>query len=198
MPSLRPFQPQDLPGLYRVCLLTADTGEDGSHLFEDQQLIGHIFAAPYAKYEPELCFVLEENGQICGYILGTSDSSAFTVWCDKHWFPPLKAIYPEPPQTDQTLSAKCIRYIYEGYNFHPKVVESHAHLHIDLLPQVKGQGWGRKLMEHFKQALLKKGVTSLALSVSNKNEGAIAFYHKMGFNLLSEETDYRVFGKSIS
>ena len=51
--AVRPYHPSDLYSLYQICLKTADSGQDGSHLYRDPELIGAIFAAPYAVAEPE-------------------------------------------------------------------------------------------------------------------------------------------------
>lgn len=44
--EIRPYQPFDLPGMYRVCLQTGDSGRDATALYSDPDLLGHVFAAP--------------------------------------------------------------------------------------------------------------------------------------------------------
>lgn len=63
--KIRAYHPSDLSALYRICLLTADSGGDGAHLYDDPDLPGHLFAAPYAVHEPELCFVLTFLLDLC-------------------------------------------------------------------------------------------------------------------------------------
>jgi hypothetical protein len=60
--AIRPYHPSDLPALYRICLLTGDSGADASQLYRDPELLGHFYAAPYAVLEPDLCFVLTHDG----------------------------------------------------------------------------------------------------------------------------------------
>ena len=57
--TIRPYHPEDLDGLYDICLKTGDTGEDATGLYDDPKLLGHLYAAPYAVLEPDLTFVLE-------------------------------------------------------------------------------------------------------------------------------------------
>ena len=61
-----------------------------------------------------------------------------------------------------------------------------AHMHIDLLPRLQGQGLGRALIETLADALRERGVPGLHLGVSTENPGAIAFYHRVGFVTLEE------------
>ena len=51
---VRPYHPADLDALYRVCLETGDAGRDATALYDDPTLLGHVYAAPYALFEPEL------------------------------------------------------------------------------------------------------------------------------------------------
>lgn len=53
-PRIRPYRQSDLDDLYRICLLTGANGGDASHLFTDPMLLGHLHAAAYGWFEPEL------------------------------------------------------------------------------------------------------------------------------------------------
>ena len=75
--EIRPYHASDLSSLYRICLLTGNSGTDASELFSDPDLLGHFYAAPYAVLEPELCFILTCCEFPCGYILGTHNSEDF-------------------------------------------------------------------------------------------------------------------------
>ena len=83
--TIRPYHPSDLVALYRVCLQTGDSGKDARHLCRDEELLGHCYVAPYAVLEPDLCFVLLDDGAPCGYVLGTRDSPAFRIQTEQEW-----------------------------------------------------------------------------------------------------------------
>jgi hypothetical protein len=91
--DIRVFHPADMPMLYQICLETGASGSDATGSL-DRDILGHIYAAPYVIFEPELCFVLTLNGRVCGYILGTSDSQQFATWCETKWWPTLRQAYP--------------------------------------------------------------------------------------------------------
>jgi ribosomal protein S18 acetylase RimI-like enzyme len=57
-----------------------------------------------------------------------------------------------------------------------------AHLHIDILPEGQGQGWGRKLIETLTGRMRELGVSAVHLGVAPTNHRAIAFYEAVGFH----------------
>jgi ribosomal protein S18 acetylase RimI-like enzyme len=182
--SIRSYHPSDLYALYRICLRTADSGNDASQLCNDEELFGHLYAAPYAVLEPDLCFVLLDEGTPCGYILGTRNSQAFQERCEQEWFPPLRVRYPLPPTSDQSLDASLIRRIHSGIWYDPDLADYPAHLHIDLLPIGQGQGWGRMMMQTFLDRLRALQVPAVHLGVGRRNTRGVAFYERVGFHVV--------------
>lgn len=180
--EIRPYHPSDLYMLYRICLLTGDAGNDASAMYRDPELLGHMFAAPYAIYEPELTFVLTRNGAPVGYCLGARDSAAFAARCQHDWFPALRARYPLPAADDTSPDARRIRDLHEGNDAEPELSAYPAHLHIDILPEGQGQGWGRKLIETLTGRMRELGVSAVHLGVAPTNHRAIAFYEAVGFH----------------
>jgi ribosomal protein S18 acetylase RimI-like enzyme len=192
--AIRPYHPSDLYSLYRICLRTADSGQDATAIFRDPELIGHIYTAPYAVAEPDLCFILTVDGAPSGYVLGTRDSNAFHAWCEREWFPVLRARYPLPPVEDDSADADAIREIHEGRASHPDLAAYPAHLHIDLLPVAQGQGWGRRMIETFIGRLREIGAPAVHLGVGKRNTGAIQFYERVGFHRIFEGDGWIAFG----
>ena len=195
--AIRPYHPSDLVALYRICLLTGDNGNDARELYHDQELLGHYYAAPYAVLEPDLCFVLLDQGAPCGYILGTRDSDAFRAQTDQEWFPPLRARYPLPPADDKSRDAQMIRHIHAGMYLYPDLAAYPAHLHIDLLPVGQSQGWGRALMQTFLGRLRELRVPGVHLGVGRRNTRAVAFYERMGFQPLNISEGGILFGMQL-
>ena len=83
--QIRNYHITDLSSLYRICLLTGHNGDDASPFLKDTDLVGHLFAAPYAIFDPDLCFILVKDSVPSGYILGTRDSIKFYEKCEKKW-----------------------------------------------------------------------------------------------------------------
>jgi ribosomal protein S18 acetylase RimI-like enzyme len=147
--------------------------------------------------EPELCFVLAGEGAPCGYILGTADTLRFNARCEREWFPPLRARYPLPPQDDRSPDAQMMRLIQRGRMGAPPGPEYPAHLHIDLLPEAQGQGWGRRLMEAFCERLRERRASGVHLVVDRDNPAAVGFYRRLGFVELAEDDDSFTFGMRL-
>ena len=62
-----------------------------------------------------------------------------------------------------------------------------AHLHIDLLPEAQGAGWGRALMEGLQDALRAGGSPGVHLGVSARNQRALGFYRHLGYEELASD-----------
>jgi ribosomal protein S18 acetylase RimI-like enzyme len=196
--QLRPYQASDLESLYEICLKTGDSGKDASSLYHDPKLLGHYYAAPYGVIEAESCFMLEDALGVCGYIVGTPDSKWLEERLEKYWFPALRQQYAFPDPQNTARDQAIIDLIFTGYRVDPTLLEQYpAHLHIDLLPRAQGKGWGRRLMRTFWWYLQELEVPGLHLGVSAKNLEGIAFYRKLGFELLQDHSSWQVYGKLL-
>jgi ribosomal protein S18 acetylase RimI-like enzyme len=181
---IRPYRPADLDDVYRICLLTADNGEDGTPLFGDAKLPGHLYVGPYVTFEPSLAFVAEDSAGVGGYTLGTLDTEAFEKRLERDWWPTLRSDYPEPP-TDAGLSAPEQYAIHDihhpGRTADDLAAGFPSHLHIDLLPRMQGRGVGRRLIATMIASLRDRGSPGVHLLVSRGNHRAAGFYRHLGF-----------------
>ncbi|MCM0641063.1 GNAT family N-acetyltransferase [Cellulomonas wangsupingiae] len=179
--TMRPFHPSDLPGMYRVCLLTGAAGQDATPLYRDPDLLAHLYCGPYPVADPGLSLVVVDAGEIAGYVVATADTAAFDAWCERAWWPALRARYPlgDDPG-DGTEDHVLVERIHHPTPS-PEPPDAPAHLHIDLLPRLQGQGWGRRLIEGLSDALRARDVPGVHLGVDARNTRAIAFYEHLGF-----------------
>ncbi len=184
--KIRPYHPSDLTSLYRICLQTGDSGNDASKIYDDPDILGHIYAAPYVVFEPDICFVSTYLDRPYGYILGTRDSVNFFEWCEKEWFPTLRNQYGLPDSNDDSRQAGIIKLLHKQFKADADLSDYPAHLHIDILPEAQGQGLGRKLIHVFIDKLCELNIKGLHLEVGKKNKGAIIFYERIGFKLFKE------------
>lgn len=61
-----------------------------------------------------------------------------------------------------------------------------ATMHIDLLPEFQGRGWGRQLIERFVDSVRSSGADfgrGIHLGVSGENTKVVAFYERLGFRV---------------
>lgn len=184
--KIRPYHPSDLCALYRVCLLTGDSGQDATSLYTDPEILGHYYLGPYCVYEPDLCFVLTADGVPSGYVIGTRNTQDFNQRLEQDWFPVLRERYPLPPDEDDSPTADMIRAVHRGGHLSPEAADYPAHLHIDLLPVGQGQGLGRKMMATFLNRLRVLNIPAVHLGVGKDNRRAVEFYARVGFHIIQE------------
>lgn len=180
------YRPQDRDALYRICLLTGDSGQDASAAYRDPELLGHMYLGAYLELEPHLARVLRRpDGVAVGYCVATSDTSDFERQCEASWWPQLRERYPEPAESDDSRDARLIRRIHHPDHTEGPWLRSHpAHLHIDLLPEAQGSGNGARLLIATLNALTEAGAPGVHLGVGGKNVRAIGFYENMGLRTL--------------
>ncbi|MGC5223931.1 N-acetyltransferase family protein [Micromonospora sp. DT81.3] len=198
MTDIRPFRPGDEPALTEICVRTADAGGDATGMFRDDQLWADIFALPYAVRHPDLAFVVEtDDGRVVGYIVAAPDTDDFERWFAQSWWPSVRDRY--PPDGAGERERGIIAYAENrapGRARH--AAEFPAHLHIDLLPELQGQGFGRRLIDRLLAALAARGVAGVHLVASEENTGAVLFYPRVGFTALPSEPGSRAFGRLLS
>lgn len=185
MARVRPYQPGDLPALYDICLKTGDSGADGTHLYSDPRVIGEIYAAPYGVLEPGLAFVAEDDQGVAGYIVGAADTRAFEARLEAEWWPRRRSLYPDPsdvpPRQRSWDQWRAWQIHHPAPTPDPVVEAAPAHLHVNLLPRLQGQGMGRALVETWLGAVGRAGAPRTHLGCSAQNHRALRFYDAYGF-----------------
>lgn len=198
---IRPYRPADLDALYRICLLTGDSGQDATTLYDDPQLLGHYFAAPYGLFEPSLAFVAEDTAGVGGYIVGALDSQAFEKRLESKWWPRLRTRYPDPPpglsSQQWTPGQRVAHAIHHPWRTPDDLAARYpSHLHINLLPRLQGRGYGRQLTTTLTAALRDHGSRGVHLYVTAGNRRAAHFYRHIGFTELPA-TGFHLFGMDL-
>ncbi|MDL2077947.1 GNAT family N-acetyltransferase [Streptomyces sp. GXMU-J15] len=181
--SVRPYRPQDLPAIEDICVRTAHNGGDSRPHYADPGVFPATFATPYVELEPESAFVLDDGrGRAVGYIVGTADTPRFAAEFRTKWLPRVAGRYPAPEAAPATPDEAIADLLHRPERMVvPEMAGYPAHLHIDLLPEWQGKGYGRALMETFLRALHGRGVPAVHLVMSRANTNARAFYDRMGF-----------------
>lgn len=174
----------DLDALHDICLRTGAAGGDATDLVDEPRLFGDLFAAPYAVLEPEHAFVLDDGtGRVVGYVLGARDVVAFEARAEDEWWPALRERYPKG--SGEGLDAILVALLHDRWPPDPALTDRYpSELHIDLLPEAQGRGWGRRLIDHLLASLHDAGSPGVHLGTSAANTRAIAFYRHLGFTEL--------------
>ena len=179
-PVIRRYQPADHDAVYEVCVRTGAASEDARGLYSSDDLIPDIYAGPYLLIEPDLAFVLDNGQRAVGYIIGTADTRQFVSAYTRRWIPAMRERYPAPPPEPVTAEDRQLANLFNPTRLiRPELAPYPAHLHINLLPDYQGSGYGRALVNEFMPALAAAGAPAAHLSVYTANAAARGFYAKL-------------------
>lgn len=193
MTEIRRATLHDLPGAYRVCLLTGDAGQDATGQYRNPDLLGHIYVGPYIVGEPDLALVAADDDGVTGYCLAARDTRAFADWAEHSWWPPLRVQF--PVRSDGSADAGLISLIHAPPIVEDTILEAFpAQLHLDLVERARGTGVGRRLVERQIEQLKAAGAPACHLVVAASNTKAIGFYEHLGWRVLERGDDGWVMG----
>lgn len=147
----------------------------------------NMFCNYYIDNEQENVFVLtDDNDRAVGYILSTPSYKRFRKGIKKYLL---------------LVRKTGIVNVIEGYSellctgaFSKKYP---AHLHIDILDEYTGSGYGSQLMETLLGHLRSLNVSGVMLIVSSGNKGAVNFYKRKGFKTLLKTPPATVMGLKL-
>lgn len=186
MAIIRQAEKKDIKDIEYICRMTA--GE----VSRREPIVGNKLAKMYATYYAEecrdTCFVLaDESDKAVGYVLCEPDAFRFRRLYRKKYVPQVWEI-------DKKCGLECwffpVPYAVLSARYP-------AHLHIDILPEFQGQGYGTKMLEALFEALREKGIKGVMLMAGGENEGAIRLYKRMGFEMLLHTRLSAVMGKKL-
>lgn len=195
---IRRYRPADREALATVCVRTGAAGGDATGMFDPPSLLPDLFLNPYLTHCPDFAWVVADGREpAAGYLVATADTLEFDQWFATQWWPRVAHRYPRaehPSSLQEVLTEVGYRH---GATRDPLATEYPALLHVDLLPPVQGQGFGRRLIEVLAEALVAHGVPGVHLGASKDNPGAVAFYHRLGFTPLPSPEGTQWFGKRL-
>lgn len=173
MISIRKYRSEDKPAARRILVETSRLPVETQ---KDIKLLELLYNDYYTEVTPEFCFVAaNEADEAVGYIICAPDYKSFRKNFMKFYLPEIRELG--------------MKYYFQaltdimGHAVYAKKYP--AHLHINVLSVCQGQGTGTELMNALKDELRKNGIKGLMLSCAADNDGAIRFYKRNGFKVLS-------------
>lgn len=193
MISIRPYEAADLEDLYAISLKTGDRGEDATLLFDDPQMMGHIYSAPYGVLKPELCFVAQDDEGVVGFSIGVLDTPAFELLLETGWWPDLRKRYADPGPVlneDWTADQKRSFMIHHPGRTPVAVTDAcPAHMHLNLLPRAHRKGVGSRLIESWLEKARSLGCKHVHVGVNARNQRGLLFWQASGFATINMADD---------
>lgn len=188
MATVREARKSDLKDVEYVCRMTA------GNLARTNDIIGEATAKTYSSYYirecTDTCFVLADDKDVAvGYVLCEPDFKRFAKIFPKVDVPIISKIYKRDGRRARLIP---FPYCIFGRKYP-------AHLHIDILPEYQGKGYGSLMMEALLQKLSSTKVKGIMLTADSDNYGAIRFYKRFGFHtVISIKNAGIVMAKNIS
>jgi GNAT superfamily N-acetyltransferase len=185
--EVRPYTPRDRPLIEDIAYRTGFMGESSEAFWRHRKSSAAIWIAPYLEGEPESTFVATVEGNVVGYLTGCVDTEHFKgpdavmmrniLW---YWL-----LY--RPGVAGFLWRAMLDRVRDRWRGHKAISgELHdprwpSHLHMNLLPEARGKGLGRALMERWFERLKTVGSPGCHLGVIAENQRAVGFFTAMGF-----------------
>ena len=194
--SIRSYRPTDRGAVRRLCCQTGFLGEPIDPVYEDRQLFADFLTAYYTDWEPESSFVLETDGEIRGYLLGSRKplrNQLYSFWQNVSLF--LKALSRYFHYNER--SRRFIRWtLVYGWREVPAVPRRTPHFHINLLPEARRMSTTRAIMSAYLSYLYRCGEKRVyGQIVTFESRRGEKMFERYGFKVLNraEITKYKAF-----
>jgi GNAT superfamily N-acetyltransferase len=210
MAFLRPYQASDAAATAHICRSTLPPSLQSSE--PAWRIAPYVWTHQYTHLSPETCFVLDDGtGRAVGYCIGCPDIPRFCSEYENY----LRDVL---DKTDEVSRPKDMSrkhpWLIDSDDDKGKVVNEaclaqmaysawyllllddgdllkagyRATMHIDLLEEWQGKGWGRKLIDAFVKSVREDVANNdehehrgIWIGIAPDNAKVVPFYEKMGF-----------------
>jgi len=154
---IRSYRPADREAVRDLCCRTGFLGRPIDPIYQDRELFADFLTTYYTDHEPESCFVLEENGELVGYLLGSRKplwNQLYSFYQNVCLF--LRALLRYPRYGERSRSF--IRWLLmNGWREVPAAPRRTPHFHINLLPDARKMSTTRALLSAYFSYLHRSG-----------------------------------------
>ncbi len=181
--DIRLYRPEDRDRVRFVAFQTGYMGDPVDWLWRGLASFADLITKYYTDEEPESIFVVERDGTVVGYLTGCVDSTRVIGTAKRESLRLVRRGGLLRPGVAGFLWRSVLDVARDRGTPGEVIVDARwpAHLHIDLLPEARGRGVGRRLMNHWFDRLRKLGVCGVHLGTFAENHDAIRFFEACGF-----------------
>ena len=194
--TIRSYRETDRDAVRRLCCQTGFLGTPIDPVYEDRQLFADFLTTYYTDWEPESSFVVEIDGEIRGYLLGSRRplrNQLYSFWQNISLF--LKAL-----TRYFRYNAASRRFVLwtlaHGWREVPATPRRVPHFHINLLPDARKMSTTRALMSAYLSYLYRCGEKRVyGQIVTFESRRGEKMFERYGFIVLNrgEITKYKAF-----
>ena len=192
--TIRSYRASDRDAVRRLCCQTGFLGEPIDPVYEDRELFADFLTTYYTDHEPESSFVLEVNGELKGYLVGSRKplrNQLYSFGQNISLFFRALARYPRY----NARSRRFIRWmIMNGWREVPAAPRRTPHFHINLLPEARKISTTRPLMSAYLSYLYRCGEKRVyGQIVTFESRRGEKMFERYGFRVMNraEITKYR-------
>jgi hypothetical protein len=194
--TIRSYRQSDREAVRHLCCQTGFLGEPIDPVYEDRELFADFLTTYYTDHEPESSFVLEINGEICGYLLGSRQpllNQLYSFQQNVVLFCRALLRYLRYNQR----SRRFIRWMFShGWREVPAAPRRTPHFHINLLPEARKVSTTRALIGAYLSYLYRCGEKRVyGQVVTFESRRGEKMFERYGFRVLNraEITKYKAF-----
>lgn len=194
--TIRSFRRSDREAVRRLCCDTGFLGSPIDPVYEDRQLFADFLTTYYTDWEPESSFVIEIEGEIRGYLLGSRKplrNQLYSFWQNVSLF--LKALT-RYFRYNGTSRRFVLWILMNGWREVPAAPRRVPHFHINLLPDARKMSTTRALMSAYLSYLYRCGEKRVyGQIVTFESRRGEQMFERYGFKVLNraEITKYKAF-----
>jgi hypothetical protein len=194
--TIRSYRKTDRDAVRHLCCDTGFLGAPIDPVYEDRQLFADFLTTYYTDWEPESSFVIEKDGEIRGYLLGSRKplrNQLYSFWQNVSLF--LKAL--TRYFRYNAASRRFVLWILmNGWREVPAAPRRVPHFHINLLPDARKMSTTRALMSAYLSYLYRCGEKRVyGQIVTFESRRGEQMFERYGFKVLNraEITKYKAF-----
>jgi ribosomal protein S18 acetylase RimI-like enzyme len=182
---IRPYAARDRAAVRRLCCETGFLGKPIDPVFQDRELFADYLTRYYTDIEPESSFVLEQDGTVKGYLLGSYRpfrQQLFNVFNNVSLFARGMARYPFYNRATRDFIGWILRNSWREV---PKAPRRCAHFHFNMLTEAQGMASTGKLMNLYLEHLRSRGVRQVyGQVVTFESRRGSKLFERYGFQVL--------------
>ncbi len=184
---IRKYEPRDREVVRWLCCQTGFLGKPIDPVFEDRELFADYLTAYYTDIEPESCFVLELNGEVKGYLLGSRHPSRQQVHSLFHNLV-LFAKGMSRYHRYNSATREFIRWILKNsWKEVPAAPRRTAHFHFNMLPEAQSFAGTHVLMNTYFDYLRSCGEKAVfGQMVTFESRRGAKVMERFGFRVLEK------------
>ena len=194
MLRIRKYEEADRNMVRHLCCETGFLGNAIDPVFEDREVFANFLTGYYTDWEPESAFVLEVNGEVKGYLLGSRRplrQQVYNIYQNAGLFLRVMCRYWRYSKSSRHF----VHWIVcNGWREVPAAPRRAAHFHINLLPEARNVASTRALMDAYLGYLHDHGEKRVyGQVVTFESRRGSKMFERYGFRVLnrSEISKYR-------